>query len=256
MASLWEYRGLIKKIAITDLKIRYKNSVLGFLWSLLQPLAMMLVLYIVFTNLFKNAQIDKYPLYLMIGVVSWGFFEKATNFSLNSIVGKAGLVKKIYFPREVLVISACLTALIMSLIEFMVVAAFMIVNGEIPGILVLAFPMILFIEFIFILGISLAIASLNVRFRDVQWIWAVVIQVGFFLTPIMYSISIFKGSGYEWLINLNPIGVLMDITRDTLIYSTVPSSLDLIYAIGSSLLLLALGWMIFNRLEPSFAEEV
>ncbi|WP_424357766.1 ABC transporter permease [Methanocella sp. MCL-LM] len=247
---------MIKKIALTDLKIRYKNSVLGFLWSLLQPLAMMVVLYIVFTNLFKNEAIDNYPLYLMIGLISWGFFEKATNFSLNSIVGKANLVKKIYFPREVLVISACLTALIMSLIEFGIIAMFILVNGIVPSWQIVLFPAVLFIEFILVLGISLAIASLNVRYRDVQWIWAVFLQVGFFLTPIMYSIRIFKDTTVANLISLNPMGVIMDLMRDVIIRNTIPSWLSILSISAFSLVVLAVGWIVFRQIDPTFAEEV
>lgn len=274
MAGLWEYRGLIKKIAVTDMKIRYKNSVLGFMWSLLQPLAMMAVLYIVFTNVFKNGDIKAYPLYLMIGIVSWGFFDKATGFSLNSIVGKAGLIKKIYFPREVLVISACLTALMMSLIEFIVVAVFMIffiifpqtINNYLlsPTPLVLLFPVVLLIEFVLALGVSLAIAALNVRYRDIQWIWGVVMQVGFFLTPIMYSLSIFNSSGIEGIIQLNPVGVLMELTRNVLINERMPQLQDFFTSFGGdvayvlfiSAVVMAVGWFIFKRLEPDFSEEV
>jgi lipopolysaccharide transport system permease protein len=124
--EIWEYRGLIKKLAVTDLKVRYKSSVLGILWSLLQPLLTFVVLLIVFTGLMINKSIDNYPLFLLLGIIGWGFFDKATSFSLSSIVGKPQLVKKIYFPREVLVISACLTALMMSLIEFVVFGIFVI----------------------------------------------------------------------------------------------------------------------------------
>lgn len=256
MAGLWEYRGLIKKIAVTDLKVRYKNSVLGILWSLLQPMMMFLILWIVFSNIFANKGIDKYPLYLLLGIIAWGFLDKATGFSLGSIVGKPTLVKKIFFPREVLVISACITALMMSAIEFMVFGAFMLAWGVMPTMTIIVFPAVLLIEFVLVLGISLAISSLNVRYRDVQWIWPVLMQVGFFLTPIMYSMSIFDGKSYLSALMLNPMGKILDMMRSTLIYDKLPIIADVAYVSIIAIVLLIVGILVFRKLEPTFAEEV
>lgn len=256
MSNLWEYRGLIKKLAVTDLKIRYKNSVLGIIWSLLQPLLMFLVLYVVFSTIFANALVPDYPLYLLLGIISWGFLEKATSFSLNSIVGKPNLVKKIYFPREVLVISSCLTALMMTMLELVVFAVYMLVYGKIPTMLALLFPLVLLVEFVFVLGISLAIASLNVRFRDIQWIWAVVMQAAFFMTPIMYSISVLDKAPFASVLKYNPMGVIMEMLRGSLIYDTIPSAASIAYILVLSIALLILGEAIFRKMEPTFAEEV
>jgi lipopolysaccharide transport system permease protein len=256
MSGLWNYRNLIKKIAIMDLRMRYKNSVLGFLWSLLQPMLMLLVLYIVFTHLFVNTSIEPYPLFLLLGIISWGFLDKATGFSLNSIVGKPSLIKKVYFPREVLVISACLTALMMTCIEFAVFAGFMLIYGVMPTIVAVLFPLVLLIEFILVLGISFAIASLNVRFRDIQWIWAVIMQCGFFATPIMYSISLFQNSRYLLLLTYNPMGIIIEMLRNTLIYGRWPAITELLFTGVVAFALLMLGLVLFRHLEPSFAEEV
>lgn len=254
--GIWAYRSLIRKIAVTDLKIRYKNSALGIVWSLLQPLLMLLVLYIVFNNVFSNAGIKAYPLFLLLGIISWGLFDKATSFSLSSIVNKPSLVKKIYFPREVLVISACCTALMMTLLEFVVFGAFMIIFGAQPTYLIILFPIVLLVEFMLALGISLAIASMNVRYRDIQWIWAVVMQVGFFMTPIMYSFTVFGSSPFVPLLEFNPIGVIMGMLRGVLIYGTLPALNDVAYVAIITIVSLLIGWLIFRKLEPSFAEEV
>ncbi|WP_230742998.1 ABC transporter permease [Methanooceanicella nereidis] len=243
-------------MAVTDLKLRYKNSVLGIVWSLLQPLLMLLVLYIVFSSIFANRSIDHYPLFLLLGIISWGFMDKATNMSLGSIVGKPNLVKKIYFPREVLVISACLTALMMTALEFVVFGAFMIVFGLLPTLTAILFPAVMAVEFIFVLGISLGIASLNVRYRDVQWIWGVVMQAGFFLTPIIYSLSMLQGVPFVELLKYNPMGVIMEMLRGVLIYDALPVAQNVAYIISISLLALAFGWIVFSKLEPKFAEEV
>ncbi|OPY27208.1 MAG: ABC-2 type transporter [Methanocella sp. PtaU1.Bin125] len=256
MAGIWEYRGLIRKIAVTDLKIRYKNSVLGILWSLLQPLMTFIVLLIVFTGLMINRSIENYPLYLLLGIIGWGFFDKATGFSLGSIVNKPQLVKKIYFPREVLVVSACLTALMMSLIEFAVFGLFMLIAGVMPTWMIVVFPAILLIEFTLALGVSLAIASLNVVLRDIQWIWPVVMQAGFFLTPILYSMDILKGIPFAWVLQYNPMGSILEAMRHVLIGRPAPLLFDLGYAALVAAAMLAIGWLIFVRLEPRFGEEV
>jgi lipopolysaccharide transport system permease protein len=268
MPGLWEYRGLIKKLAITDLKVRYKNSVLGIFWSLLQPLLTFIVLLIVFTGLMSNNPIENYPLFLLLGIIGWGFFDKATAFSLVSIVGKPQLVKKIYFPREVLVISSCLTALMMSLIEFVVFGVFVLgfdllhhfigygTAYIIPTWLLLVFPVILLIEFVLALGVSLAISSLNVIWRDIQWAWPVVMQAGFFLTPIMYSMDTLKGIPQSWILKLNPMADILDSMRYVLINRNAPLVNDLAYAAMAALALVVIGWLIFSRLEPRFGEEV
>lgn len=258
MTGLWNYRSLIIKLAVTDLKIRYKNSVLGLLWSLLQPMLMLLVLYIVFTRVMVNVNesLDPYPLFLLLGIISWGFLDKATGFSLHSIVGKPSLIKKVYFPREVLVISACLTALMMTCIELTVFAAFMLAYGIMPTAAAMLFPPVLFVEFVLALGISLAIASLNVRYRDVQWIWAVIMQAGFFATPILFSISIFGSTGWLRLLTYNPVGVIMTMMRDTLIYGRWPVFDALLLACLAAAAFLVIGVVVFRHLEPSFAEEV
>jgi lipopolysaccharide transport system permease protein len=256
MRNLWDYRGLIKKLAVTDLKIRYKSSVLGIIWSLLQPLLMFLILYVVFGSFFNNRSIVNYPLFLLLGIISWGFFDKATYFSLNSISGKPTLVKKIYFPREILVISACVTALMMTILELVVFGIIMLALGVLPTMTILIFPMILLIEFIFAFGVSLALASLNVRYRDVQYIWAVVMQAGFFATPIMYSMTIFNAFPYIEIMMLNPIGVMIEMMRGVIIYDTIPGLTSLSYALTVAFAMLTIGLAVFNRMEPAFAEEV
>lgn len=261
MSSLWEYRGLIKKIALTDLKIRYKNSILGLAWSLLQPLMMFIVLFIVFSSLFKNNGIENYPLFLLLGIILWGFFEKATSYSLQSIVGKPTLVKKIYFPREVLVISACLTAFMMTMLEFIVffifLSGYLLIGIPIQmSWIMLLIPFVLAIEFVFVLGVSLAVASLNVRFRDIQYIWGVFMQAAFFLTPIMYSLKSLGEGPYVSLLRFNPMAIVLNSGRDILIYNTLPAVTDLCIIIFISALFLIVGGLIFRWLEPSFAEEV
>ena len=252
--NILNYRHLIKIIAISDFKLRYKNTVLGFFWSLLEPLLMLIVLYLVFTNLMKW-EVEHYQLFLLLGIVSWDFLAKGTGMSLNCLLGKPGLVKHVYFPREVLVISSCLTALMMALLEFLVFAIFMIIFGVIPGLTVIYFPFILLIEFILLLGLSFGLSALNVYYRDVQYMWAVVLQAGFFAAPIIYPMSILPPKVAS-VIMLNPMTRLIIMFRDSVIYNVQLNIADVTYVSASALILLGIGYLIFRRLEPGLAEEM
>ena len=252
--KIWDYRHLIKRIAITDFKLRYKSTVLGFFWSLLEPLMMLIVLYMVFTNLMKM-KVEYYQLFLLMGIVSWDFLSKGTSISLNCILGKPGLVKHVYFPREVLIISSCTTTLLTVVLEFFVFAVFMVLFGVIPGINALYFPIILLIEFIVVLGLSFGLSVLNVYYRDVQFIWAVVLQAGFFATPIIYPMSILPPR-IEFLIMLNPMTRIVEMFRDSVVYGIQLSMVDLLYSFSFALVILFIGYAIFRLLEPRLAEEV
>ncbi|MCE8425737.1 MAG: ABC transporter permease [Candidatus Methanoperedens sp.] len=252
--NIWNYRHLTYKLAISDFKLRYKNSVLGFFWSLLEPLLMLVVLYIVFTNLMR-VNVEHYQLFLLMGIISWNLLSRGTTMSLYSILGKPSLVKKVYFPREVLVISSCITALLMTLLEFVVFGIFMLVFAVVPGRLIVYFPAVLFVEFLLVLGLSFGIAALNVYYRDVQYIWAVILQAGFFAAPIIYPLSIIPEK-YLWIIMLNPMTRIIDMLRGSVIYSTAPIPGDGIFIIAATLLVFVIGYLIFLRLEPGFAEEM
>ena len=253
-ANILNYRHLIRKIAITDFKQRYKNTVLGFFWSLLEPLLMLIVLYVVFTNMMRW-EVEHYQLFLLLGIVSWDFLAKGAYMSLNCILGKPGLVKHVYFPREVLVISSCITALMIALLEFLVFAIFMIIFGVIPGPTVIYFPLILIIEFILLLGLSFGLSVLNVYYRDVQYMWAVVLQAGFFAAPIIYPMSILPPKVAS-VIMLNPMTRIIGMFRDSLIYNTQLNIMDVTYAFVFALILFGIGYLIFRRLEPGLAEEM
>ncbi len=254
MTNIWNYRHLIKKLAISDFKLRYKNSVLGFFWSLLEPLLMLIVLYVVFTN-FMRVKIEHYQLFLLMGIISWNMLARGTTMSLNSILGKPSLIKKVYFPREVLVISSSITALMMTLLEFIVFGIFMAVFTVMPGATIVYFPFILVIEFLLVLGLSFALASLNVFYRDIQYIWAVIIQAGFFAAPIIYPVSVIPEK-YVWIIKLNPMTSIIEMLRGSVIYSTSPTIGDTAIIITSALIVLAFGYLIFLRFESRFAEEM
>jgi lipopolysaccharide transport system permease protein len=254
IVNLWNYRHLTMKLAISDFKLRYKNSILGFLWSLIEPLLMLAVSYVVFTNLMKMS-VAHYQLFLLAGIISWNMLSRGTSMGLNSILGKPSLVKKIYFPREILVVSSCITAFLMTLLEFVIFGLFMVIFTVLPTRTIIYFPLIIFAEFLLIVGLSLSLSVLNVYYRDIQYMWGVVLQIGFFATPVMYPISIFPEK-YQHMVRLNPMTEVIDILRGSLIYSTQPKNVDTAFIIGSIFVIIFVGYIIFLRFEPRLAEEL
>ncbi len=249
-----EYRELIKILTVSDLKVKYQSSVLGFAWSLLNPLLMMLVLYLVFSNVFKMNQ-DHFALYLLIGIVCWRFLANGTSASMMAIVGKPSLVTKIYIPRQVLVLSTVLSSFISSLLEFLVLGALLIVFGVKFSFNMALFPIVHLIYLIIVYGLSLALAALYVYYRDLNQIWEVLMQLGFFLTPVVYPLTIVPEKFMD-IYMLNPITVIMQIYREAMLYAQTPSLVSIIFVLVSALLILALGSAIFKRLERRFAEEL
>lgn len=252
--KLWSYRDLIFRLAWSDFKLRYKSSALGFFWSLLEPLLMLVVLYVVFSNLMR-IQVEHYQLFLLLGIILWNFLDRGTSMSISGIIGKPSLVQKVYFPRDILIISTCTTALMMTLLEFLVFIIFMAVFRVLPGLTISYFPIFFILEFLIILGLSMAISALNVYFRDVQFIWRLIVQVGFFATPILYPITIFP-EGIRWIVMLNPMALIISMSRDCILYRTSPEPLSLAYVALTTLIVFMLGYIIFDRLEPRFAEAI
>lgn len=254
LSKIWSRRSLIRTFAITDLKMRYRKSVLGFFWSVLEPLLMLSVLYIIFTNVIKS-DIPYYPLYLLLGLIMWHMLTRATNMSLTSITGRAGIITKIYFPREIPAISSCITAFIMMLLEFAVFSAFLVAFQFVPPLTIAFLPVLLIIEFVLVLGLSLPLSVLNVYFRDVQYMWAVIIHAGFFLMPIIYRLEIFP-ERLQMVLSLIPIAKILDMAHDVTLYKIIPPAPDWIYIVATSLAILGLGYLIFRRFEARVSEEM
>jgi lipopolysaccharide transport system permease protein len=254
LKELYDYRNLIWQLAWSEFKLRYKNSILGYFWSLLEPMLMLLVLYVIFSNLMR-VQVKYYQLFLLLGIILWGFLSRATTIGMFSIVGKPSMVKKIYFPRDIFVISSCITALIMSIFESLIFIMFMIFFRVPVSINLVYVPIILLFLFVISFGLSLALSALNVFYRDVQFIWQVILQIGYFATPILYTIDVFPQHLQKFVL-LNPVARVLNSARDTIIYSSPAKIEDLLYLFVSSVVFLLVGYIIFSRLEPRFAEEI
>ena len=254
LSELYKYREVIWTLSWGEFKLRYKNSILGYLWSLLEPLLMLTVMYFVFSNLMK-VQVEYYQLFLLMGIILWNFLSRSTNIGLFSIVGRPDMIKKIYFPRDIFVISSCITALLMSIFESVVFFIFMAFFRVPLSSNLLYAPLILISLFTLALGVSLTLSALNVYYRDVQFIWDVLMQAGFFATPILYSLD-FLPETMQKIVLLNPMSRIIISARNTVIYSTPARFEDLLFMFASSILFLIIGYVVFSKLEPGFAEEI
>jgi ABC-2 type transport system permease protein len=211
-------RALLNELVRTDFKLRYQGSALGYAWSLLRPLLVFLILYIVFVKFLKlGAGVPHYPVYLLLGIVLWNFFLEMTTQSLTSIVGRGDLIRKIRIPRWIIVVSSSFSVLINFLLNLLVVAVFIIFSHV--GILstIIWFPFLVFEIYIFSLGLSFLLAALYVKFRDISYIWEVCLQAGFYITPILYALSRIPNHMYQKIILLNPMAQSIQDARYSII---------------------------------------
>jgi ABC-2 type transport system permease protein len=254
---------LLRELVITDFKLRYQGSILGYLWSLLKPLALFTILYFVFVKFLKfGGDIPHYSVYLLLGIVLWSFFAEVTNSGLGSIVGRGDLLRKLNFPRYVIVLSTAFSALINLGINMIVVVIFMIINGV--GFSFSALWSIVFIVELFILALSLAVilSALFVKYRDMSHIWEVVMQGLFYATPIIYPLSMIS-TKYAQIILINPLAqIIQDIRYYVISDQTITAqSLDspIIIRLLPFIIVLVLtiiSVLYFKKRAKYFAEEI
>lgn len=251
--EFWQYRELIGNLTVADLKTRYQNTALGFLWSLLSPLLLALVLYFVFRFLYGQG-LD-FPRYLIVGLMTFRFFSTGTTGAMYSIVGRPSLVSKVYIPRELIVLSSVLSTLISALLEFLItIPILFMLSPSLPATLFL-FPLLFLIYFWFIYGIGLFLASLYVYFRDVNQIWEVVTNILFFLCPIIYPMLQITGKVLPFYL-LNPLTEFIIMYRDLMVYGNLPSVYSLTITLVASGIAMVVGSITFNKLQRRFAEEI
>lgn len=214
-------RALLGELVRTDFKLRYQGSVLGYAWSLLRPLLIFIILYVVFVRMIKfGKDIPHYPTYLLLGIVVWNFFGEMTSQSLGSVVGRGDLIRKIRIPRWIIVFSSSIAALINLLLNLLVVFVFMLINhvGLTAGVLWL--PLILLEVYILAMGLSFFLSAAFVKYRDTSYIWEVVLQAGFYLTPIIYPLKQITNLTFQKLMMINPMAQSIQDAR----YSVITTS--------------------------------
>ena len=252
--EMWKTKDILFNFAISDLKIRYRNSVLGVLWSFIEPLLLLAVLFVVFSTMFKF-EIPNFPIYLLLGIITWNFFKNGTTFALNSLTNRSAMITQIYFPRSIPGLSAGITSAIMLVFELAVLGIFMAVFQFTPPITILLLPLILALEFILVLGIALPLSILNVKFKDTEFIWGVVISAGFFLTPIFYQFDMLPQT-IQNVLQFSPMVQLVTMAHHVVLYGTLPSVNTVLYSVGSILGITAIGYLIFRKYQARIAEEM
>jgi lipopolysaccharide transport system permease protein len=252
--TLRHYADVIVVLAQKDFKIRYRNSVLGFLWSLLNPLAYMVILTLVF-SLLLAVNIPNFPAWLLVGLLVWRFFQLSTNQSLFAIVGNASLINKMYIPRYLIVLSGNLANFLGAGLEFVALLPLLVLLGVNLTLYALLLPVILVLEFFLVFGISLLLSSLSLKYRDFNQLWDIALQLGFFLSPIVYDANLIPAP-YRLIYSLNPMTALIESTRSILIRQSLPSAFDSAVVLSSIGILLLIGYLVFRSLERRFAEEL
>jgi lipopolysaccharide transport system permease protein len=257
--ELWTYRDLLANLVRRDLAVRYKRSALGFLWSFLNPLLMMLVFSIVFMVV-KPLSVRSYPLFVLAGLLPWIFLTGSLSGAVRSITSNANLIDKVYFPRELLPLSVVLSNLVNFLFSLAVFLPLAWVLGANFSAWTLALPLVILVQLILVTGLSLLLAAVNVYYRDAELVLDVALTAWFFLTPIFYELELlpnqFLGIDIWRLIyTLNPMATLITDYRYIMLYE-YPIIRHTLVSLVTGLVLLTVGWVIFRRLAPNFSEEV
>lgn len=218
-------RALISELVRTDFKLRYQGSMLGYAWSLLRPLLLFLILYIVFVKFLKlGTGIPHFPVYLLLGIVIWNFFNEMTVLSLGSVVSRSDLIRKIRIPRWIIVISSSISALINLFLNLLVVVLFLFINHVDLLRTTLLLPLLLLEVYILALGLSFYLSAAFVKYRDISYIWEVLLQAGFYITPILYPLSKITNLSLQKLIIVNPMAqAIQDARYATISHETLTS---------------------------------
>lgn len=258
-SNIKKYKFLLSQLVLRDFKVKYKRSVLGVLWSVLYPLLMMLVMAIVFSNMFKASMEGvNYLVYLMSGLVVFNYFSEATNNAMGSIFGNSTLLNKVYIPKYIFPIARCLFVginFLFSLIPLFLITWF---SGSVAegtkcyiNIYYLLLPFIYLCAFMFTVGVGYILATVSVFLRDMVYIWGIMITILNYFTPLFYSITILP----VWLQNifkLNPLYMYINASREILIYSTPPSAQYLLACFVSGFAMLVIGLFVFKKKQNKF----
>lgn len=253
--ELYAYREMIFSLVRRDLNGRYKGSALGFLWTFINPLLQLGVYTMVFSVIMRSG-IKDYYLFLFVALIPWIFFSTSLSGGSSCIWSQKEMVKKIYFPREVLPIAFVTSQFVNMLLSFLVIFAVLIVSGKgINLIALLYLPVIMIVEYILALSVAMISSAVTVYLRDVEYILGIVTMAWQFLTPVMYSVDVVPEK-MRTVFNLNPMTPVIVAYRDILYYKKIPELGTLVQAVCLGMVLLVVGMVVFSRLKRHFAEEL
>lgn len=260
LQTLYRHRQLIAALTARDLKARYRGSILGFFWSLANPLLLLAVYTLVFTKFFPQQVVQPYPLFLFSGILPWTFFSAGVLESTGSISSNAGLIKKVMFPAEALPLVVVLSHLVHFALAIPIllaaILAFAALGKFTISATILLAPVLMLLQTIFVAGIAMTVSSASVLFRDLRDIVANLLQLGFFVTPILYLIDYVQSRPLRALLRVNPMTPFVVAYQDIFFFGRLPNTSDVIlivaYATGS----MAMGFFVFERLRDTLAEAI
>lgn len=258
-------RILLRELVITDFKLRYQGSVLGYAWSLLKPLFLFAIMYVVFGMLIKLGSIEHYAVYLLLGIVLWTFFAEATNQGLSSIVARGDVMRKISFPKYIIVLSTTISALVNLVLNLIIVAIFMLISGVALHMSALMLPLYIVEIYILALGLAFFLSALNVKYRDTSHLWEIIMQAAFYATPIIYPLAVVidKSETAAKFLMMNPIAQAIEgaryslITHDTItVASLFKNEWYVLIPISIVIVIFIAGTLYFKKNSKYFAENV
>lgn len=252
--NLYHYRELLKTNIQKEIRGKYKGSFLGILWSFLNPLLMVLVYALVFPYIMRT-NVDNYLIFLIVAIIPWNFFTTCITTGCNCVWINGGIIKKVYFPREILPVSVILAGLINFLISCIIILVFLLFGGVGISLQLLWLPLIVIIQSMFSLGLLFILSAVNVYVRDVEYLVSFLLNLLFYATPILYTADMFP-QNIRFLLYLNPMTHFIDAYRSIFYYQTLPNFNSLFYIFCFSFFILILGYFVFRKLEKGFAEEV
>lgn len=254
--ELLKYGELIKHLSLREIRARYKQSFLGFFWIILNPFFQMLIMSFVFSQIVRFSDLGvPYPIYLFVGLLPWTLFANSLGSTIGVLMENAALIKKIYFPREILIIST----LAAKLVDFFIASIIfigMMLFFQIPFSwhMLLFFP-ILFVQMLFTFGLSLFLSATNLLYRDVQYLFQLVLGLWFYLTPVIYPVELFPEQ-FRWIFALNPMAVFINAYRQVLLGQDVFNMSSFLIGLGVSIIFLIISYTIFKKLEGIIADVV
>lgn len=254
LQRLNKYKPLIHELVTRDLKIKYRRSFLGYVWSLLNPLLMMAVMSLVFSYMFRF-DIPNYPLYLICGQTLWGFFNESTTAAMHSVLGNGALIRKVYIPKYIFPISRVLSSFVTMSFSLAAILIVMVVTRVPFTWKLLLLPIPLAFLLLFCMGMGMALSAFAVYFRDVLHLYNVVMMAWMYLTPVFYPVSALPEK-VAFLLQFNPMYHYVTFFREVVLYGTIPAASVWLGTIGFALLFFSVGLLIFRKLQRDFILHV
>lgn len=255
LKELARYRYLVWNLISRDLKVRYKRSFLGFIWVMLNPLLMTAVMALVFTNFIRFGGVQYYTGFLLAGILLWNLFAQGTVAAMSNLVGNGGTIRRMYVPPSVFVVSSIGSALVNFVFALGPLFIVALVLGARPGLTWLYTPVPIIEVTVFSLGVGLIVSALMVFFTDIYEIYSVFLTLAMYLTPTFYPVTVLP-EPFRSAEQFNPMFLAMDGLRDAVLYGTLPSLENALLPAAMALVVFAIGWLFFTRLEGKFAYQL